>query len=175
MNVLALSPARKGSLYPSRKVVRKLETPSCIDLLPEHLNKAGQIEKIVLATSEDPMYLPLVEQVLGQGYGVLRDCCENDVLASFCKSTICYEADAAIRAIGTCQQTDPHAVDEVFAERLERGVGLDPNNLPTTFPIGLGVDISLFHALEKPLGQPPSRIHTSKLLRWSEFGTGMAG
>lgn len=67
MNVLALSPARKGSLYPSSKVVRKLKNPSCINLMPEHLNKAGQIEKIVLATSEDPMYIPLVEQVLGQG------------------------------------------------------------------------------------------------------------
>jgi spore coat polysaccharide biosynthesis protein SpsF (cytidylyltransferase family) len=149
--------------------------PSCIDLMPEHLNKAGQIEKIVLATSEDPMYLPLVEQVLGQGYGVLRDCRENDWLARFCNATIYYEADAAIRAIGTCQQTDPHPVHEVFADRLKSSVELDPNTLPPTFPIGLGVDISLFHVLEKPLGQSPSRMHTSKLLRLSEFGTGMAG
>ncbi len=156
-------------------MVLKLEDPPYIDLMLEHMSKAGQIEKIVLAAFEDHMYLPLVEQVHGHGYGVLRDCRENDVLARFCNATICYEADAAIRAIGTCQQTDPHAVDEVFAERLKRGVELDPNNLTPTFPIGLGVDISLFHAIEKQLGQPPSRMHTSKLLRCSEFETGMAG
>ena len=169
MKIVALLQARMGSVRLPNKVMREMGGTPMIELMLGRLSKARRIDQIVLATSDDPKNLPLVEHVRSLGYEVFRGS-ESDVLDRFYQAARHYRADAVIRVTGDCPLIDPHLVDEVIAEYQKGGVDYVSNTLPPTYPDGLDVEIFSFDALERTAeiaSQPNEREHVTPLIRSS--------
>jgi len=167
MKIVALLQARMGSVRLPNKVMREMRGVPMIELMLGRLSKARRIDQIILATSDDPKNLPLVEHVRSLGYEVFRGS-ESDVLDRFYQAARHYKADAVIRVTGDCPLIDPHLVDEVIAEYQKGGVDYVSNTLPATFPDGLDVEIFSFDALEraaKTATKPNEREHVTPLIR----------
>jgi glutamate-1-semialdehyde 2,1-aminomutase len=169
MKIVALLQARMGSVRLPNKVMRKMGGIPMIELMLGRVSKASRIDQIVLATSDDPKNLPLVEHVRSLGYEVFLGS-ESDVLDRFYQAARHYKADAVIRVTGDCPLIDPHLVDAVIAEYQKGGVDYVSNTLPPTFPDGLDVEIFSFDALEKSARtatKPNEREHVTPLMRSS--------
>lgn len=169
MKIVALLQARMGSVRLPNKVMRKMGGIPMIELMLGRLSNASRIDQIVLATSDDPKNIPLVEHVRSLGYEVFCGS-ENDVLDRFYRAALHYEADAVIRVTGDCPLIDPRLVDAVIAEYQKGGVDYVSNIEPPTFPDGLDVEIFSFDALEKSAKtavKPNEREHVTPLMRAS--------
>jgi glutamate-1-semialdehyde 2,1-aminomutase len=171
MKIVALLQARMGSVRLPNKVMRKMGGTPMIELMLERLSQAKRIDQIVLATSDHPRNLPLVEHVRDLGYEVFCGS-EDDVLDRFYKAAVHYKADAVIRVTGDCPLIDPHVVDDVIADYQKGGADYVSNVSPPTFPDGLDTEIFSFEALEKTARvatQPNEREHVTPFIRNSEI------
>src|SRR5665647_1831830 len=70
LKTIAIVQARMGSIRFPNKVMQPISGVSMIELLLCRLAKAQQIDQIVLATTEDPRNVTLVEHVRKLGYAV---------------------------------------------------------------------------------------------------------
>ena len=79
MSVAVIVQARMGSTRLPNKVMKPITGIPMIELLLNRLSHAGEIDQIIVATSEDQRNTPLVEHVRKLGYTCVQGS-ENDVL-----------------------------------------------------------------------------------------------
>jgi glutamate-1-semialdehyde 2,1-aminomutase len=147
MKIIAVIQARMGSVRFPKKVMRPIMGIPTIELLLARLSKSRKIAQIVLATSDNPINLPLVDHVSKLGYAVYRGS-EDDVLDRYYCAAKEHDPDAVIRITGDCPLIDAEVVDQVIALYEEPGVNYASNTMPPTFPNGLDTSIFDFSALE---------------------------
>ncbi|MFZ4775454.1 MAG: cytidylyltransferase domain-containing protein, partial [Terrimicrobiaceae bacterium] len=79
MKTVAIVQARMGSTRLPNKVMKSIAGTPMIEILLARLSRAGEVDAVIVATSEDPRNLPLVDHVSGLGYPCYQGS-ENDVL-----------------------------------------------------------------------------------------------
>jgi len=147
LKTVAIVQARMGSARFPNKVMRPICGTPMIGLLLGRLAKAGRIDQIVLATSEDPKNEPLARYVHNLGYEVFRGS-EEDVLDRYHAAAKLYGADVVVRVTGDCPLIDPEVVDAVIDKFSDAGVDYASNCVPPSYPDGLDAEVFSVQALE---------------------------
>lgn len=147
MKVVAIIQARMGSSRLPNKVMKLINGVPMIELLLARLARAGEVDEIVLATSEDPRNQPLIDHVAGLGYRCWQGS-ENDVLNRYLQAARGAGADVVVRITGDCPLTDPAVVDEVIRQFKASAPDYCSNTNPPTYPDGLDVEVFSVAALE---------------------------
>jgi glutamate-1-semialdehyde 2,1-aminomutase len=175
MKTIAIVQARMGSTRFPGKVMRPINGVPMIELLLRRLAKAKRIDRIILATSDDPRNQPLADHVRSLGYEVFQGS-ENDVLDRFYQAAKPHQPEAVVRITGDCPLIDPDLVDLVIAAHKEQGVDYLSNTWPRSYPDGLDTEVFSFRALEQAARQatkPAEREHVTPFIRESGlFKTG---
>ena len=169
MKVVAIVQARMGSTRLPNKVMKLIGNIPMIELLLSRLSKSKEIDKIIVATSEDKRNQPLVEHVQKIGYACEQGS-EVDVLDRYVKAGIEHKADVVVRITGDCPLVDPTLVDECIRRFKLSGVDYLNNTTPPTFPDGMDVEVFNFIALEATLrktSNPFDHEHVTPYLRES--------
>lgn len=158
-----------GSTRLPNKVLLPIGGVPLLELLLARLSRSREIDKIVVATSEDVRNLPLVEHVRRLGYECVQGS-ENDVLDRFLKAGRAAGAEVVVRITGDCPLVDPLVVDEAVRRFRTEGVQYLSNVNPPTFPDGMDAEVFLLSALEQAAQEtqaPFDREHVTPYLRSS--------
>ena len=148
MNVVAIVQARMGSKRLPNKVMKQIMGVPMIELLLARLDCATEVNKIVVATSEDTCNNLLTDHVSALGYFCYRGS-ENDVLDRYFQAAKIAAADVVVRITGDCPLIDPSLVDEAISRFKDAGVDYLSNSLPPSYPDGLDIEVFTFEALER--------------------------
>ena len=170
MKTVAIVQARMGSTRFPNKVMQPICGTPMIGLLFERLSKSKHLDQIVLATTEDPRNIPLIQYIQEQGY-VVHQGSENDVLDRYYHAAKNAGADVVVRITGDCPLIDPDLVDTVIDSFISSGVDYASNTLPPTYPDGLDTEVFYFKVLELAWNQaksPYDREHVTPFIRESD-------
>ena len=169
MKVVAIVQARMGSTRLPKKVMKLINGVPMIELLLARLSRSKKIDKIVLATSEDPLNQTLIDHVSGLGF-VCEQGSENDVLERYVHAAEKHAADIIVRITGDCPLVDPQLVDECISRFHQENVDYLTNTLMPSYPDGLDIEVVRFSALRKALqesSKPFDREHVTPYVRES--------
>lgn len=167
MKTVAIVQARMGSTRLPRKVMKPIGGKPMIDHLLSRLRRATRVDQIVVATSDRPENLALVEHLRRNGVACFEGS-EDDVLERFYLAAKSAGADIVVRITGDCPLVDPQLVDAVIDRLESSGADYASNVSPPTYPDGLDVEAFTFQALEKAANQADSRYereHVTPFLR----------
>lgn len=175
MSTVAIVQARMGSTRFPDKVMRPIAGVPMIELLLRRLAAARRIDRIMVATSDDPRNQPLADHVRGLGHDVFAGC-EHDVLDRYYQAALVLRPDVIVRITGDCPLVDPALVDDIIEQRVTSGTDYQANIIPPTYPDGLDVEVFTFGALARAAQEatsPRDREHVTLYIRESGlFRTG---
>ena len=167
MKVVAIVQARMGSTRLPNKVMKPIGGVPMVELLLRRLSLAGELDQIVVATSDDARNQPLATHVESLGYTCVQGS-ENDVLDRYYQAALINGADVVIRVTGDCPLVDPVLVDEVIRGFNAADVDYFCNTAPPTYPDGLDLEVFRFDALEaawREASESFDREHVTPYLR----------
>ncbi len=170
MKIIAIIQARVGSTRFPNKVMQLILGKPMIEVLLTRLNQSKQIDKIIVATSDDTRNDELEKHVRKIGYDVYRGS-ENDVLDRYYHAAKEYKPDAIVRITGDCPLIDSEVVDSVIEAFKIENVDYVSNVSPPTYPDGLDAEVFSFSALEASWSQtknPFDREHVTPYIRGSK-------
>lgn len=162
--VLAILQARLSSTRLPGKVMRPLLGEPMVWRQWERICRAKLIDRLVLATSDDPSDDPLAAFAAARGMACFRGSLP-DVLARFAGAAEAFgPTDHIVRLTADCPLCDPAIIDAVIAHHLQSGADYTSNSVERTFADGLDVEVmtsaTLFRAAaEAPPG--PAREHVT--------------
>jgi glutamate-1-semialdehyde 2,1-aminomutase len=149
--------------------MRPINGVPLIELLVRRLASARHVDRIVLATSDDPANQPMAAHVRDLGYDVFQGS-EDDVLDRFYQATMPHRPNVVVRITGDCPLVDPELVDVVLDAFRREQVDYATNANPPTYPDGLDVEAFSFDALAVAAARatrPFDREHVTPFLRES--------
>jgi len=164
---LAIVQARMSSARLPGKSVADVDGEPMLVLLLRRLQRAGEIEQIVVATSTEPADDPVeevVEEVVTDVYRGPLD----DVLTRFVGAAAGHPGPL-VRVTADCPLIDPDVVDEVirlFARTADCAYA--SNVEPRSYPAGLDVEVFSPATLERADAEardPADREHVTALVR----------
>lgn len=147
MTVVAVVQARMGSTRLPGKVAMDLAGRPMLQLLLERLRRARRLDRVVVATSDEPGDDPILAVAAAAGVPVVRGP-ERDVLERFRVAVADTPHEHVVRLTGDCPFLDAGIVDAVVDEHLASGADYTSNTLVRTYPDGLDVEVLRREALE---------------------------
>lgn len=169
MTVVAIVQARMGSSRLPGKVMKPLAGAPLIDLMLARLDKAHTLDKVVVATTDQPSDDRLAAHLEKSGRHVFRGS-QNDVLNRFVGAAKAHAADVVIRLTGDCPLIDAEIVDSMVEQFRKSGVDYLSNIDPPTYPDGFDTEIFTANALFRADREAQSayeREHVTPYLRTS--------
>ena len=147
LKVVAIVQARMNSSWFPGKVMKRVAGMTIIELLLRRLRHSKMIDAIVVATSQEPENLVLMDHIKDIGF-MYATGSETDVLSRYFNVASKFQADLVVRITGDCPIIDPAIVDQCIEKSIETGTDYCSNILPPTFPDGLDVEVIKFSALD---------------------------
>lgn len=141
-----------ASRLPNKVLFELLPGKTIIDCMVERVKRAKLVDEIIIATTDNPKDIPLIEYLkkIGQKFFVGD---ENDVLDRYYQAAKNYgagEEDAIIRLTADCPVIDPNNIDRLLNIYLGGKYDFISNSLdPYSWPDGMDVEIFSFKNLEK--------------------------
>ncbi len=161
--VIAIIQARMSSTRLPDKVLLDIAPgKTVLACMLERVGKCKEIDKIIIATTENPKDQVLVEylKALGQPYFVGD---ENDVLDRYYQAAKAHGAktgDVIARMTSDCPIIDPRIVDETIRFYKDNNFDYASNSLePYTYPDGMDIEVFSFDALEKAWKEATTPSH----------------
>lgn len=149
MTVLAIIQARMSSTRLPGKVLKPIVGRPMLDLQLERLKRATAIDKLIVATSDQPDDDPIARLCEQQDIGVFRGSL-SDVLGRYHGALGAFgPADHVVRLTADCPLADPDVIDGCIALHLASGADYTSNGVERTFPRGLDVEVMTAAALER--------------------------
>jgi spore coat polysaccharide biosynthesis protein SpsF len=145
--VLAILQARISSTRLPEKVLKQILGKPMLQHQIERLFAVKRIDKLIVATSDDPSDNPLEELCSKLGVTCFRGSL-NDVLDRYYQAAKPWNCEHVVRLTGDCPLTDPELIDEIIQFHLDNGYDYTSNTFEPTFPDGLDVEVFRFRALE---------------------------
>ncbi len=146
--VVGIVQARMGSTRLPGKVLKKINNTTVIKLMLDRLSLSKKLNKIIIATSNNPKDKPLIEYVDSLGYDYFVGD-EFDVLDRFYNAAKHINYKTIVRFTADCPLIDANLVDRVIDLYLGSDADYVSNTNPPTFPDGLDVEVFSFDSLEK--------------------------
>lgn len=161
--MLAILQARTSSQrLPGKVLSPVLGTPLILRAL-ERISRSALVDRIVLATSDDPSDDMLALVVSEAGYDVHRGPLD-DVLTRFVQVLERFDDETVVRLTGDNVLCDPRVIDEVIGAHLEGGADYTANTLERTFPRGLDVEVfgaDVLRAVDRSAVDAAEREHVT--------------
>ena len=147
MKVLAIVQARTNSSRLPRKILKKINNNSIIEILLKRLNKSKILDRIVVSTTTSNFDDDLVDIVKKNNFDVFRGN-EKNVLDRFYKTALKYKAKNIVRITGDCPLIDAQIVDKVIRFHFKKKNEITSNSHEPTFPDGMDIEIFSFNSLK---------------------------
>ena len=165
--ILAILQARMSSSRLPGKVLAPVLGEPMIGRQIERVGRARSIDRLVVATSDDPSDDPLAAYVERLGAPVFRGSLQ-DVLGRFTAAADAFgPAEHIVRLTADCPLTDPTVIDACVALHLETGADYTTNGQQRTYPVGLDVEALPAAALataDREASDPYDREHVTAFL-----------
>lgn len=145
---VAIIEARMKSTRLPGKVLRPMAGKPMLEHLIERLQQAGNIDQIIVATTESRSDEPIVSLAQTLGVGCHRGS-EEDVLDRVLSATRRFEADVIVEVTGDCPLIEATKIDEMLRSYIYMDVDFMANRLDGTYPPGLGLRIFSRDVLER--------------------------
>jgi spore coat polysaccharide biosynthesis protein SpsF len=171
LKVVAITQARMTSTRLPGKIMMEAAGKTLLEHHLERLRRAGTIDEIVLATTENSEDDPTADLGNQLGVSVFRGS-EHDVLARYHGAAKASDADVVVRVTSDCPLIDPQVTDRTVQAFLDQSAELDyvSNRLVHTFPRGLDTEVLHFAALDEAFNEAtdrPDREHVT-LFVWRQ-------
>lgn len=165
-NVVCITQARFGSSRLPGKVLMEAAGKPLLAHHLERLKRATLVDRVALATSENPQDDPVAMLGESLGVAVFRGS-ENDVLSRFAGCARWLEADTVVRVTADCPLIDPTLIDRALTA-LAGDPAVDYVNIDTErFPRGLDAEAfraPLLFAAEAEATDPVEREHVTPFI-----------
>lgn len=148
MKTLLIIQARMGSSRLPGKVLREIKGKPLIVHMLDRLKKCQTVDAILLATSDRPEDLPLIDLARNEGVKSFTGS-ETDVLDRFFQAAKELTPEHVVRCTGDCPLIDPEVTDLVIKHHLEKNKDYTSNTVTRSYPRGLDTEVMKFAALEK--------------------------
>jgi spore coat polysaccharide biosynthesis protein SpsF len=162
--ILAILQARMSSTRLPGKVMMPLAGAPMMVRQIERIARSHRIDRIVVATSNNPGDDIVEKTARREGIGVHRGPLD-DVLARFLGTLDAFPADHVVRLTADCPFADAQLIDETIDTLLETGADYASNTPPhRTFPKGLDVEAMTAEALRRAGAEaatPEAREHVT--------------
>ncbi len=147
--ILAVLQARMScAQLPGKVLMPILRAPMIVRQI-ERVARAARIDRLVVATSDQPEDDVLEAAVRREGIAVHRGSRDN-VLERFIGALDAYPADHVVRLTGDCPLTDPALIDAAVDLCLTTGADYASNSPPgAAWPQGLEVEVITAQALRR--------------------------
>ena len=147
MNTLLITQARLGSSRLPGKVLLEVNKIPILKIHLDRLSKSKNIDKIIVATTNNSEDDIIEKNVVDWGYEVYRGS-ENDVLDRFYQAVINFKPNWIVRVTSDCPLIDPILVDKVIEFTQSANKDYGSNIIDETFPDGQDIEVFKFTALE---------------------------
>ncbi|WP_261903487.1 glycosyltransferase family protein [Vibrio fortis] len=167
MSVIAILQARVSSSRLPSKVLRPIFDKPMLHYQVERVLQSKLIDKLIIATSENPEDTPL--ETLAQSLNV--ECFRgdlDDVLDRFYRAAAVHSPNHVVRLTGDCPLIDPNVIDKIIEHHLLSKADYTSNANPPTYPDGLDVEVMKFSILEQAFQKavlPSDREHVTPYIR----------
>jgi len=148
--IIAIVRARVNSSRLQKKMLLPIiDNRTSLELMLDRVSRIKKIDKIIVATTVNKDDDAIVDLCNRFRYDYFRGS-ENDVLDRCYKSVLNYlPVDAIVILTGDCVLFDPKIADYIIDYFLNNDYDyVSNNNIPTTYPDGLDVEICSFEALK---------------------------
>lgn len=154
MKVAAIVQARMGSVRLPGKVMLPLQDKTVLGHVLTRLKQSYCLNEILVATSDLPGDLRIVEEAARHGVRAYRGS-ERNVLERFYRAALDCQTDLIVRITADCPLIDPGIIDAMLQQYQRDGASFDymSNTLIRSFPRGLDVEIFTADALEQAYRQ----------------------
>jgi spore coat polysaccharide biosynthesis protein SpsF len=163
LNTLLITQARLGSTRLPQKVLLEIEGKSLLQMHLQRLQKCVNVNKIVVATTENLEDEIIYKKVVNWGFEAYKGS-EFDVLDRYYKSAKLNSAEWVVRVTSDCPLIDPKLVDQVIDFVQNKDADYGSNTLIENFPDGQDIEVFKFSVLE-------DAWHNAKLLSDREHVT----
>lgn len=144
LQATAVIQARMSSTRLPGKALMTVDGLPLLRIQIERLKRSDRIERVVVATTTDPVDDGIVETVSAQGVSVCRGD-EDDVLNRYYQCAHALKATVVMRLTGDCPLVDPAVCDAVVALFEEKEA--DYASTAPSFAEGLDCEVFRFEAL----------------------------
>lgn len=169
MNTVMIIQARMGSSRLPGKVLKDLAGRPMMEWVVERGSRAKLVNRVVLATTEDPSDDPIENWCREHDVLCYRGS-SYDVLDRYYQAAKLAEADLIVRVTADCPLIDPDVLDDVIRYYLENHADFAANRLPPpwhrTFPIGLDVEVVSFAMLERAWNEATEMFEREHVMPW---------
>jgi len=152
---IAILQARMSSKRLPGKVLMKVNEKPMIFWQIQRILKSKEINKLVVATSDNPTDDLLASYLESINCDFVRGPLD-DVLARYIKVESRYNPDSIIRLTGDCPLVMPKLIDCMLEQFYEANVQYLSNTLQLTYPDGLDIEIIKAGTLDKLMAMNPS-------------------
>lgn len=146
-NIVAVVQARKNSSRLPGKVLLPLLGLSILERMLERLQKVKQIDRIVVATSDDPsddaIMKLCVENNIDLFRGKMDDCLDRHY-----QCAVHFNADIVLKIPSDCPLIDPRVVATGIQTFLQSDADYCSNLHPATYPDGMDVEVMTMACLK---------------------------
>jgi spore coat polysaccharide biosynthesis protein SpsF len=162
----AILQARMSSSRLPGKVLKPLLGQPMILRQIERLRRCRELDRIVVATSQDPSDDILAETLARAGLETVRGPLD-DVLGRFVLAADQLQLEGEIvRLTADCPLADPGVIDACIALRREGGFDYASNGLVRTYPRGLDVEVFTATALRRAGAEAISPYDREHVTPW---------
>jgi spore coat polysaccharide biosynthesis protein SpsF len=169
-HILAIIQARMASSRLPGKVLLDIAGEPMLMRVVERSRRASNLDRVVVATTEDPSDDAVAALCLQRGVPCYRGSMQ-DVLDRYYQTAKHFGAAVVVRLTADCPLIDPGLIDQAVEELNRTGADFVANRLPPpwrrTYPIGLDVEVCTFKALARAWNeadQPQHREHVMPYL-----------
>ncbi len=169
MKVGAIIQARTSSTRFPQKVLKELPYDSGITVLGQvirRVRRAGRLDKVVVATTEDPQDAEIVKVAKRESVDYYRGS-TRDVLERFYGAAKQYDLGVIVRITSDCPCVDPELIDLIIEKHIYTRSDYTTNILIRTFPHGLDLEALNFSVLEQAFNEakePHEREHVTPFI-----------
>jgi spore coat polysaccharide biosynthesis protein SpsF len=146
--ILAILQARLSSTRLPKKVLKPLLGEPMILRQIERLQRSKQIDKLVVATSNELSDDPIESLCRKNNIQCFRGSLDN-VLDRYYQAAIIDNPDYIVRLTADCPLADPNVIDNVISFYMAGNYDYASNTLSPTFPDGLDIEVFKFSCLEQ--------------------------
>ncbi len=174
--ILGVLQARASSSRLPGKVLRPILGESMLVRQIERISRAKRLDRLLVATSQEPSDDPIAMLCERTGVEVYRGSLP-DVLDRYYQAARLHHPAHVVRMTGDCPLIDPEIIDQVISTHLVENNDYTSNTLRRTFPDGLDVEVFRFSLLArtwKEAGPGYDREHVTPYM-YRECASGRMG
>lgn len=163
MTILCVLQARMSSTRLPGKVLMPILGKPMIGHQIERIRRSRCIDRLVVATSDQPSDDPLAAYCAQIGTSCFRGSL-GDVLDRYYQAARAHQPEHVMRLTGDCPLTDPQLLDRIVEQHLREGNDYTSNVHERTYPDGLDAELFTYALLEQAWRQattPFEREHVT--------------